>query len=92
MHCDKKEIYMTTYYVDVLNFNANNSVFSNCADITFFNAGTSNVLLNKALPIFPGGSITFSANNDELDKTIYNFAFTTAGFNNFIVIRKIYTK
>ena len=82
---------MITYYVDVLNYNANNSVTSNCADITFFNAGTSNVLVNKALPIFPGGSVTFQANKDELDTTRYDFSFTSAGFNNLIVMRKIYT-
>ena len=81
---------MTKYYVDVINYQSNNAVKSQCADITFFNAGTSNVLVNKALPIFPGGSITFSANEGEMDMTVYNFNFTSAGVNNLIVCRKIY--
>ena len=83
---------MIKYYVDVLNYNSNNAVKSECADITFFNAGTSNVLVNSALPIFPGSSISFTANENEVDMTIYNFIFTSAGFNNLIVCRKIYIK
>lgn len=81
---------MTRYQIDILNYNANNSVQSNCADITFYNVGTSNVKINNALPIFPGGSITLSANAGELDRTVYNFAFTSPGVNILVVIRKVY--
>lgn len=82
---------MQTYKIDVLNLvDPNGSVKSDCADITFFNAGTSNIVLCNALTIFPGTSITFSANENELDKTVYTYFFSGAGQNRLIVFRKVY--
>ena len=82
---------MQLYKIDVLNlFEPNGSVKSDCADITFFNAGTANVVLNNALTISPGQSINLSANANELDRTIYTYFFQGAGTRKFIVFRKIY--
>jgi hypothetical protein len=79
------------YKIDVLNlYEPNGSVKSDCADITFFNAGTSNVVLNGALTINPGSSITLSANSNELDRTIYTYFFSGPGQNKFIIFRKVY--
>ena len=79
------------YKIDVLNlYEPNGSIKSDCADITFFNAGTSNVVLNNALTIFPGSSLTLSANAGEIDRTIYTYFFKGAGQNKFIIFRKIY--
>jgi len=82
---------MQQYKIDVLNlYEPNGSIKSDCADITFFNAGTANVLLNGALTINPGSSITLSANAGELDRTIYTYFFSSPGQRKFIIFRKIY--
>lgn len=79
------------YKIDVLQYNASNQVFSNCADITFYNTGTNDATINNGLVLSPGQSIVFSANNDELDTTIYNISFQNNGkLNSLIVFRKIY--
>jgi hypothetical protein len=82
---------MQQYKIDVLNYTAAQSVRSDCADITFYNTGFDNVILNSALTLTPGQSISFSANANEIDRTIYNFSFS--GINNFksiAIFRKIY--
>jgi len=82
---------MQQYKIDVLNlYEPNGSVKSDCADITFFNAGTASVILNNALTINPGSSITLSANAGELDRTIYTYFFNGAGTRKFIIFRKVY--
>jgi hypothetical protein len=82
---------MQQYKIDVLNlYEPNGSVRSDCADITFFNAGTATVLLNGALTINPGSSLTLSANSGEIDRTIYTYFFSSAGSRKFIIFRKVY--
>jgi hypothetical protein len=83
---------MTNYKIDILLYVQNGSVKSDCADITFFNQGTTNITLNNGLIIYSGQSINFSANNNEIDRTIYNFYFSTGSglVNKLIVLRKIY--
>jgi hypothetical protein len=82
---------MQQYKIDVLNlYEPNGSVRSDCADITFFNAGTATVLLNGALTINPGSSLTLSANAGEIDRTIYTYFFSSAGTRKFIIFRKVY--
>lgn len=82
---------MQNYKIDVLNLvDPVGSVRSDCADITFFNNGTSNVTLNSALVINPGSSITLSANGGEIDRTVYTYFFSGAGQNKLIVFRKVY--
>lgn len=81
---------MTEYKIDTLNLTQNGSVKSDCADITFYNSGTTTIVLNNSLNIAPGTSITITANKDEIDRTIYNYYFTGVGTNILIVFRKIY--
>ena len=81
---------MQQYKNDILTYTDNNSVRSDCADITFYNSGLSNVIINSAVVIFPNGSFTLNANAGEIDRTIYNFKFDGAGVNQLTVIRKIY--
>jgi hypothetical protein len=79
------------YKIDVLQYNASNQVFSNCADITFYNTGTNDATINNGLTLSPGQSIVFSANNDELDTTLYTISFQNNGkLNSLVVFRKIY--
>jgi hypothetical protein len=81
---------MIQYKIDTLNLLSDGSVKSDCADITFYNSGTTTVVLNNSLSIASGTSISITANVGEIDRTIYNYYFTGAGTNNLIVFRKIY--
>jgi hypothetical protein len=84
---------MQNYKNDILTYNNNNSVDSNCADITFWNTGQADITINGGLLLVGGSSITFNANAGEMDKTIYNFSFDPAvakNLYNLIVIRKVY--
>lgn len=78
------------YKVDFLTVAQNQAVKSDCADITFFNNGTTTAILNQALRIPANSSISFQANAGEIDTTIYNITFTGAGTNLVTVFRKIY--
>jgi len=79
------------YKIDILVYNNSNQVTSNCADITFFNNGTNDATINNGLVLSPGQSIVFSANNNELDTTIYSISFQNNGkLNALVVFRKIY--
>jgi len=83
---------MQFYKIDILNLVIDGQVRSDCADITFFNQGTSNVILNSAVTITPGNSLSLTANNAEIDRTLYNYRFdTTPGIiNKLVVFRKVY--
>jgi len=82
---------MQQYKNDILTYVQNNSVRSDCADITFYNSGQDNVIINSAVVIFPNGSFTLNANAGEIDRTIYNFKFLdVANLKQLTVIRKIY--
>jgi hypothetical protein len=67
---------MQDYKIDVLTLNKQQDVRSDCADITFYNTGTSIITLNNAVPIPAGSSISFSANRGEIDRTIYKINFS----------------
>ena len=85
---------MQNYKIDILSYSTNNSVKSDCADICFQNNGTVDVVLNGSYTILAnGGVLSLSANNDEIDRTIYTFAFpptATVTQCALIVIRKVY--
>lgn len=82
---------MIPYKVDILTYQENNSVLSNCADITFFNQGQEDILINGALTLVAGASVSFNANEGEIDKTIYYFSFANTGLTKqLVVFRKIY--
>ena len=78
------------YKVDFLNYVTNGSVKSDCADITFINQGTSTVVVNNAIWLLSGQSVSITANAGEIDTTTYNFYFDGVGTNKLIVVRKIY--
>jgi len=82
---------MQNYKIDVLTLNSQQEVRSDCADITFFNSGLSVITLNNALTLPAGSSISFTANNNEIDKTIYRISFGT-GYKSCTIFRKIYVK
>jgi len=81
---------MQQYKIDVLNYTAAQSVRSDCADITFYNTGNANVIINSAVTLTAGQSISFAANAGELDRTIYDFKFGTGSQPKIAIFRKIY--
>lgn len=81
---------MTNYKIDFLNYTVNGSVKSDCADITFYNAGGTDVVINNAFVLTTGTFLSITANESEIDRTIYNFSFKTTGTGLLTVIRKVY--
>lgn len=65
-------------------------VTSNCANIAFYNAGTSTVVIASAITIAPGVLFSMDGKENEMDTTLYQIAFTGGGINNCVVIRKEY--
>lgn len=80
------------YKIDILNYTTDGSVKSDCADITFLNQGSTNIVINNSIIITPGNSLNLSANFNEIDITIYQFYFipNLNRPNKLIVFRKIY--
>ena len=81
---------MQNYKIDTLNYTAAQSVRSDCADITFYCTGNANAVINSAVTLTPGQSISFSANAGEIDRTIYNFTFGAGNRPAIVIFRKIY--
>lgn len=82
---------MQNYKIDILSYIKNGQVKSDCADIAFQNVGIVDVVLNNGYTLTPGSVLSLSANENEIDKTIYTFSFSnTTGTGSLIVIRKIY--
>lgn len=81
------------YKIDILTYNQNNQVKSDCGDITFQNNGSVPVTINGGLVLPAGAILTLSANAGEIDRTIYTFFFP-AGSSvtncNLIVLRKVF--
>ena len=80
---------MQSYKIDILNYRENGSVKSNCSDITFANTGNTTLTINGALTLAPGQSISFNANYNEIDQTIYYYSFP-ANVGSVTIFRKIY--
>lgn len=77
------------YYNDMVQYQAPDFVTANCAEITFYNIGTSTMTVN-GVPFSPGTGIAFDGKKNETDKTKYTINFSGAGVNLCFVIRKVY--
>jgi len=83
---------MIEYTNSLLRFTSDNSVMSDCNDITFYNSGLRNVLIN-GIKLTPHNSLNFNANEGEKNQTKFFFKFTQYTFpqlNLLTVIRKQY--
>lgn len=83
---------MTQYKYDFLTVVQDQAVKSDCGDISFANLGTNPAVINSSVTLQQGNTLALSANENEIDQTIYTVRFdTTGGGNsNLVVIRKIY--
>lgn len=81
---------MQNYKIDILTYHSDGSVKSDCADITFQNNGTSDVIINNGFTLSPSTILSITANENEIDNTIYTFYFQGTAPNNLIVLRKVY--
>lgn len=79
---------MKKYIVDIIEYGTNNTLTSKCNAITFINTGTTNAYINKFL-IAPNASLSIQGNENEIDVTTYQLAFT-GGTGILTVIRKYY--
>jgi len=79
------------YYVETKVFYTTANIGSDCNDITFINAGTTNLVIAE-VPLLPNQSLRISGNRGELDTTQYQLTFATPinTGNQLIVIRKLY--
>jgi len=77
------------FYNDISIYQVGQYIKSECADITFYNTGTANVSVN-GIVLLPNQTLSFSANQNEIDKTKYSFFFTGTGSQSLTVIRKLY--
>jgi len=50
-------------------------LFARCALVAFYNYGNTIMVLNNALPLPPGGSISFDGEKDEMDTSVYTVSF-----------------
>lgn len=80
------------YKYDFLTVVQDQAVKSDCGDISFANLGTNPAIINSSVTLQQGNTLALSANEGELDRTIYTVRFDTtgAGNSNLVVIRKIY--
>jgi len=83
---------MQQYKYDFLSVVQDQAVKSDCGDISFANLGTNPAIINSSVTLQQGNTLALSANEGELDRTIYTVRFDTtgAGSSNLVVIRKIY--
>lgn len=78
------------YYVTFAVIQLGGYIPSDCAEITFINSGTANVVINSALTLVPGQSLSIQGNNFEIDRTSYQIAFAQTGISSLTYIRKFY--
>lgn len=80
---------LTQFTINFANITQAQAVTSGCAAITFYNTGTSILMVNN-LPIQPNAQFVVESNEMELDVTQYFVNFNGPGINSCFVIRKQY--
>ena len=80
---------MPKYYEDFQLYNQPQEVRSECNSLTVINTGTAIAILN-GVEILPTEQYVILGNENEFNITRYRLAFTGAGTEQAIVIRKIY--
>jgi hypothetical protein len=76
------------YKIEVMSYNSNYNIVSNCNAITFYNNGTVDCKIST-IPLPAGQSLSIEGNNDEIDTTTYLLDFGTSLTGNVFVIRKV---
>jgi hypothetical protein len=79
------------FYVETKIFTTNNKILSDCNDITFYNTGSVNVIVND-LTLIPNQTLQISGNAGEIDTTQYTFTFPTPNdpANQITILRKLF--
>lgn len=78
--------YTTTF----TSYSLSDIIDSNCNSLVFYNAGTTVCIIENAIPLQPNASFPIDGNLGEVIKKTFQFAFSGAGVNNLVVIRKTY--
>jgi hypothetical protein len=66
------------------------SLEANCADITFTNYGTANLIINNVAILAQNQTLQVSGNTGEIDKSKYVCFYNGAGTRNAIVVKRNY--
>lgn len=61
---------------------------SDCSDITFINNGASSCIINNDFTLAPLASLSINCQDNEIDTTVYQISFTSAGLNNSLQVIK----
>jgi len=80
---------LTKYNISIQTFQNANFIKSGWAEATFYNAGTTTIILN-GLPLVPGQSLAINGNQYEIDDTKYSWQFSGSGVNLLQIIAKYY--
>jgi hypothetical protein len=79
------------YYNDMVQYIDVAEIESNCVEVSIYNQGTSNLIVNGIL-FLPNTGIAFDGKEGEMDTTKYKIHFSGAGQNQAFVIRKVYVQ
>ena len=78
------------YDVNFVSYGQNGFVTSNCNGITFINYGTNSVTIEGQAVLTQGQSLSIDGNQGEIINKTFLIAFTGAGTNNLVTIKKNY--
>jgi hypothetical protein len=79
------------YEINVLQYSNTQFVQSNCNSITFYNVGSSTLLIEQSIPLANGQTFTITGNENEICVKQFLITFTGGGENNAIIVKKNYT-
>ena len=82
--------HLQKYETAVLQYSNTQFVQSNCNSITFYNVGTSTLLIEQSIPLANGQTFTITGNENEICVKQFLITFTGEGTNNAVIIKKFY--
>lgn len=80
---------MVKYYEDFQLYNQPQEVRSDCNSLTVINTGSTTAIIN-GVEIAPGDQYVILGNEREVNVTRYRLAFSGAGTEQVMVVRKIF--
>jgi len=78
------------YEIAVLQYSNTQFVQTFCNSITFYNVGTSTLLIEQSIPLANGQTFTITGNDNEICVKQILVTFSGEGTNNAVIIKKFY--
>ena len=76
--------------VNMITYDLNGYVTTNCNSITFINYGTNTVTIEGGVILQQNQSISIDGNQGEIIEKSFLVTFTGSGYNNLVTIKKNY--